>query len=78
MRIEVIGPEQASAYTAVLRSALGSTRFTDERWHAMAAGLPFTDARCLLAYDDEGVAVAEVTVWSAGEAGADRAAGRPR
>jgi GNAT superfamily N-acetyltransferase len=32
----------------------------------MAAGLPFTDARCLLAYDDEGVAVAGVTVWSAG------------
>ena len=66
MRIEVIGPEQASEYTAVLRSAFGSTRFTDERWHAMAAGLPFTDARCLLAYDDEGVAVAQVTVWSAG------------
>lgn len=66
MRIEVIGPEQASEYTAVLRSAFGTTRFTDERWHAMAAGLTFTDARCLLAYDDEGVAVAEVTVWSAG------------
>ena len=32
----------------------------------MAAGLPFADARCLLAYDDEGVAVAGVTVWSAG------------
>ena len=32
----------------------------------MAAGLPFTDARCLLIYDDEGVAVAAVTVWSAG------------
>jgi ribosomal protein S18 acetylase RimI-like enzyme len=66
MRIEVIGPKQASEYTAVHRSAFGSTRFTDERWHAMAAGLPFTDARCLLAYDDAGVAVAEVTVWSAG------------
>lgn len=33
---------------------------------AMAAGLPYTDARCLLAYDDQGVAVAGVTVWSAG------------
>lgn len=32
----------------------------------MASGLPFTDARCLLAYDDEGAAVAVVTVWSAG------------
>jgi ribosomal protein S18 acetylase RimI-like enzyme len=66
VRIEVVGPERASECTAVLRSAFGSTRLTDERWHAMAAGLPFTDARCLLAYDDAGGAVAEVTVWSAG------------
>jgi GNAT superfamily N-acetyltransferase len=66
VRIEVIGPEQASEYTAVLWSAFGSARFTDERWRAIAAGLPFTDPRCLLAYDDEGVAVAGVTVWSAG------------
>ncbi len=66
MRIEVIGPEQASAYTAVHRSSFGSPRFTDELWHAMAAGLPYADARCLVAYDDQGNAVAEVTVWSAG------------
>lgn len=65
-RIEVIGPERASDYTAVVRSAFGSTRFTDERWHAMAAGVPFPDARCLLAHDGEGVAVAAVAVWSAG------------
>lgn len=32
----------------------------------MAAGLPYADARCLVAYDDEGNAVAAVTVWSAG------------
>jgi ribosomal protein S18 acetylase RimI-like enzyme len=66
MRIEVIGSEQVSDYTAVHRSAFGSPRFTDELWHAMAAGLPYTDARSLLAYDDQGVAVAELTVWSAG------------
>ncbi|MGI8679097.1 MAG: GNAT family N-acetyltransferase, partial [Jatrophihabitans sp.] len=40
--------------------------FTDERWHAMAAGSPYADARCLVAYDDQGNAVAAVTVWSAG------------
>jgi ribosomal protein S18 acetylase RimI-like enzyme len=40
--------------------------FTDERWHAMAAGSPYADARCLVAYDDHGNAVAAVTVWSAG------------
>jgi len=34
----------------------------------MAAGLPHADARCLVAYDDQGnaVAVAAVTVWWAG------------
>lgn len=65
-RIEVIGSGQESECTAVHRSAWGSPRFTDELWRAMAAGLPYTDARCLLAYDDQGVAVAGVTVWSAG------------
>ena len=64
--IVVIRPEQAPEFTAVHRSAFGSARFTAERWQAMAAGLPFTDARCLLGYDDAGVAVAGVTVWSAG------------
>ncbi len=38
----------------------GSTkvRFTEERWQAMAAGVPYADAQCLLAYDDRGNAVA--------------------
>lgn len=66
MRIEVIGSGQVPEFTAVHRSAWGSPRFTDEKWDAMAAGLPYADARCLLAYDDKGVAVAGVTVWSAG------------
>jgi GNAT superfamily N-acetyltransferase len=66
LRIEVIGPEQASASTAVHRSSFGSPRFTDHLWHTMTTGLPYRDARCLLGYDEEGTAVAEVTVWSAG------------
>lgn len=66
LRIEVTGSGQESEFTAVHRSAWGSPRFTDELWRAMAAGLPYTDARCLLAYDDQSVAVAGVTVWSAG------------
>ncbi|WTA77475.1 GNAT family N-acetyltransferase [Streptomyces sp. NBC_00838] len=37
----------------------------DLGWHAMAAGSPYADARCLVAHDD-GDAVAAVTVWSAG------------
>ena len=66
VRIEVVGPELASDYTAVHRSAFGSSTFTDERWRVMATGLPYRDARCLIAYDDQGDAVAGVTVWSAG------------
>ena len=66
LRIELIAPEQAAAYTAVHRSAFGSPRFTDELWHTMTTGLPYREARCLLGYDGQGNAVAEVTVWSAG------------
>lgn len=66
VRIEVIGPERAHVLTAVHRASFGSAKFTDERWHAMAGGLPFADARCLVAFDDQGDAVATVTVWSAG------------
>lgn len=66
VRIEVVGPDQAHVFTAVHRAAFDGSRFTDGRWHAMAAGLPYADARCLVAYDDRGSAVAAVTAWSAG------------
>jgi ribosomal protein S18 acetylase RimI-like enzyme len=66
VRIEVIGPERAHVRSAVQRASFDGSTFTDERWHAMAAGLPYADARCLVAYDDQGNAVAAVTVWSAG------------
>jgi ribosomal protein S18 acetylase RimI-like enzyme len=67
VRIEVIGPEQAHVRSAVQRASFDTSTFTDERWHAMAAGLPYADARCLVAYDDHGNPVAAVTVWSAGQ-----------
>ncbi|RMI44970.1 N-acetyltransferase [Actinomadura harenae] len=66
MRIADIGPEHAHVFAAVLRASFDRSTFTDERWHAMAAGLPFATARCLVAYDDQDNAVAAVTVWSAG------------
>lgn len=66
VRIEVTGPEQAPVRAAVQRAAFDRSTFTDERWQAMAAGLPYADARCLVAYDEAGAAVAAVTVWSAG------------
>lgn len=66
VRVETIGADRAHESAAVHRSAFGSTGFTDERWHAMASGPAFGDARCLVAYDERGAAVATVTVWSAG------------
>ncbi|HEU5128221.1 MAG TPA: GNAT family N-acetyltransferase [Glycomyces sp.] len=66
VRIEVAGPERASERTAVQRAAFGGSTFTDERWRDMASGPQYADARCLIAYDDAGAAVAAATVWSAG------------
>jgi len=65
-RIEVIGPEHAHVRVAVQRASFDNSTFTDERWRVMAAGVPYADARCLVAYDDADNAVAAVTVWSAG------------
>jgi ribosomal protein S18 acetylase RimI-like enzyme len=66
VRIEVIGPERAHVRAAVQRAAFDGSTFTDERWHAMAGGSPYADARCLVTYDDQETAVAAATVWSAG------------
>jgi GNAT superfamily N-acetyltransferase len=66
VRVEVVGPEQVPVRTAVQRASFEASTFTDERWHDMAAGVAYADARCLVAYDDQGNGVAAVTVWSAG------------
>jgi ribosomal protein S18 acetylase RimI-like enzyme len=66
VRIEIVGPDRAGVRAAVQRAAFERSTFTDDRWHAMAAGSPYADARCLVAYDDQGAAVAAATVWSAG------------
>ncbi|MFD5319211.1 GNAT family N-acetyltransferase [Streptomyces sp. NPDC127098] len=66
LRVEAIGPGRAAVWADVLRASFDGSTFTAERWHAMAAGSPYADARCLVAYDDRGAAVAVVTVWAAG------------
>ncbi|HEY1180056.1 MAG TPA: GNAT family N-acetyltransferase [Phytomonospora sp.] len=66
LRVEVVGPELVAVRAAVQRSAFNSTHFTEERWHDMASGPAYADARCLVGFDDEDNAVAIVTVWSAG------------
>jgi len=67
IQIDVVGPEQAHERTAVQRASFDGSTFTDERWHAMAAGAAYDDARCLIGRNQSGEAVAAVTVWSAGE-----------
>ncbi len=65
VRTAVIGPEQAHIRALVQRESFDGSTFTEDRWHAMATGLPYADARCLVAYDGDNP-VAAVTVWSAG------------
>jgi hypothetical protein len=50
VRIDVIGPELRHVPVAVHRASFERSSFTDERWLTMATGLPFADARCLVAY----------------------------
>ncbi|MHB1087295.1 MAG: GNAT family N-acetyltransferase [Acidimicrobiales bacterium] len=70
VRIEVTGPHQARVRADIQRAAFNGSTFTPEHWHAMASGAAYRDARCLVAYNEQGSAVAAATVWSAG-------AGRP-
>lgn len=66
IRVEVVGPDEVPLRVAVQRAAFPKSSFTEERWQAMAGGPAYADARCLIGYDDAGVGVATVTVWSAG------------
>lgn len=66
LRIEVTGPARTDERVAVQLAAFSRSTFTADRWQAMAAGLPYADARCLVGFDGNGAAVAAVTVWSAG------------
>lgn len=66
VRIEAVGPDSAHVRAAVQRAAFDRSTFAAENWRAMAGGPAYADARCLVAYDDRGTAVAAVTAWSAG------------
>lgn len=65
LRVELVTPSRVADWAGVLASAFGSSTPAEERWHAMAAGTPYADARSLVGYDDDRP-VAAVTVWSAG------------
>jgi GNAT superfamily N-acetyltransferase len=67
VRIDVIGAEEAHERTAVQRASFDGSTFTDARWHAMADGVAYDDARCLVLRNELGESVAAATVWSAGK-----------
>ena len=66
LRVETVVPSHVDERVAVQGAAFARSTFTVDRWHTMTAGIPYQQARCLVGYDDEGVAVAAVTVWAAG------------
>lgn len=66
VRVDVIGAEEAHERVVVQRASFDGSTFTDARWHAMADGEPYADARCLVARNELGESVAAATVWSAG------------
>lgn len=66
LRIEVVDEESIRDRVALQRASFDGSTFSEDRWRAMAEGLPYADARCLVAYDGGNTAVAVVTVWSAG------------
>ncbi|GAA1554148.1 hypothetical protein GCM10009804_08800 [Kribbella hippodromi] len=70
VRVDVIGAEEAHERAGVQRASFDGSTFTNDRWFAMADGLPYEDARCLVVRNELGESVAAATVWSAG-------AGRP-
>ena len=67
LRVDVVGAEDAHVRTAVQRASFDGSTFTDDRWFAMADGVPYAEARCLIARNKLGESVAAATVWSAGE-----------
>ncbi|MTD15073.1 GNAT family N-acetyltransferase [Nakamurella sp. YIM 132087] len=66
LRVVTVGEDEIDDFVEVHRSAWGSARFTTDLWDEMSRGAAFSDARCLLGYDDAGLPVAGVTVWGAG------------
>ena len=77
LRIETLDADHAADHAAdqvvqdrvtVMRASFPNSTFTVERWRAMAASAAYRRARCLVAYDPDGDAVAATSVWSAGPA----------
>lgn len=66
LRVEVVESQLVADWIHAIGAAFDHSTFTEQRWHAMAAGIPFADGRCLVGYAHQDVPVAAICVWSAG------------
>ncbi|MGZ0146486.1 GNAT family N-acetyltransferase [Kribbella sp. WER1] len=66
VRVDVIGSEEAHERAGVQRASFDGSTFTNDRWFAMADGVPYADAQCLVLRNQLGESVAAATIWSAG------------
>jgi ribosomal protein S18 acetylase RimI-like enzyme len=64
LRVEDVDPDRLDDRLTVHRSAFDRSTFTAERWRALTQGPAYSDARSLVGYDDQDIAVAMVTVWA--------------
>ena len=67
LEVRIVDANWVDDRVAVQRAAFAGSTFDAERWRAMSDGPAYASARCLVGYDNDGVPVAAVTVWSAGE-----------
>lgn len=66
LQMEVVRPGLIEDRVMVEASAFPGSSLSSDRWHQMANGHAYRNAKCLVGYDTDGAAVAATTVWSAG------------
>ena len=66
LRFETVEADDIADRVSVESAAFPGASLTAERWQLMAAGHAYQQARCLVGYSTDGVAVGATTVWSAG------------
>lgn len=66
LRAKVVGPKLIEDRIMVEAAAFPGSSLSADRWRQMAGGYAYRNGECLVGYDEDGVAVAATTVWSAG------------
>lgn len=66
LQVKIVGPELIEDRVMVGAAAFPASSLSVDRWRQMASGYAYRTAECLVGYDENGVAVATTTVWSAG------------